>query len=53
MIQLLSHITRVKKKNELRAEIKRTHHEKEVVDEDEDDQPEKDSNEKEQNPEQK
>ena len=24
--QLLSHITRVKKRNELRAEIKRTHH---------------------------
>lgn len=28
MIQLLSYINRVKKRNELRAEIKRTHHEK-------------------------
>ena len=35
IVQLLSHINRVKKRNELRAEIKRTHHEKEIVDEEE------------------
>lgn len=44
MVQLLSYINRVKKRNELRAEIKRVHHEKEVVEEEDDDQGEKDSN---------
>lgn len=43
VVQLLNHINRVKKRNQLRAEIKRAHHEKEVVDEDED-EAEKDSN---------
>lgn len=33
MVQLLSYINRVKKRNELKAEIKRTHHEKEAAEE--------------------
>jgi hypothetical protein len=45
VVQLLNFINRVKKRNELKAEIKRTHVEKEVPEEDDDEvEKEKDSN---------
>lgn len=54
VVQLLNFINRVKKRNELKAEIKRTHVEKEVAEEDEDEvEKEKDSNPEKDNAEEK